>query len=131
MKINDNSYDFVNLNVSLYNIDKYKYRYELVDGLDLISINDRYSWIFEADIDDAIIGEDSNGLVWYKGDWSCGRFFGGTWYSGTWYSGDWYDGIWNSVKIKNNLYNVEVSIVPSTTIPSTIIPNTIIPIYII
>ncbi len=109
MKINDNSYEFVNLNLSLYNIDRYKYRYELVDGLDLISINDKYSWVFEADIDDAIIGEDNNGLVWYKGDWSCGRFFGGTWYSGTWYSGDWYNGIWNSVKIKNNLYNVDVS----------------------
>ncbi len=109
IKVDDTSYDFINYNLSITNIDKFKYRYELVDGLDLISINEKYSWLFESDIDNAIIGEDSNGLVWYTGEWSCGRFFGGTWYSGIWYSGDWYDGTWNSVDVKNNLYNIEVS----------------------
>lgn len=108
-KVDFNNFDFNNFNISLYNTKSLNYRYELVDGLDIISINEKYSWIFEADIDNAIIGEDTNGLVWYSGDWSCGRWFEGTWYSGTWYSGDWYSGTWNSNKIKYNLYNVDVS----------------------
>lgn len=93
---------------SLVNVDYNKYRFKLVDGLNIESLLLNYSWILEAEISEAIIGIDKNNLIWYKGIWECGRWFGGTWISGTWKSGDWYSGIWNSNKIKNNLISVEV-----------------------
>ena len=93
---------------SLINVDYDKHRFRLVDGLDIETLAINYHWIYEAEITDAIIGTDLNGLVWYKGIWECGRWFGGTWLSGTWLSGDWYDGIWKSKIIKDNYINVEV-----------------------
>lgn len=92
----------------LVNLDLSKFKFSLVDGLNLDIITKKYSWILEAEIDNAIIGEDVNGLVWYTGIWYCGRWFGGTWYSGQWLGGDWYDGIWDSVKIENKILFVKV-----------------------
>jgi hypothetical protein len=94
---------------SLVDINFNKYRYELVDGISVIDIYNKYPWVLEGVISDAIIGEDNNGLVWYNGDWKCGRWFGGTWMSGRWISGDWYDGIWNSFDVKYKLLNVDVN----------------------
>lgn len=88
---------------SLIDLDFNKYRFQLIDGLNLIDINDNYSWLLEAEIKDAIIGVDNNGPIWYSGTWNCGRWFGGTWISGRWVSGDWYDGIWKS---NNTIYNI-------------------------
>lgn len=93
---------------SLNNVDYNRFRFRLVDGLTIERIIDKYSWILEAEIEDAIIGEDPNGIVWYKGTWECGRWFGGTWVSGTWINGDWYGGTWNSKKIKDNLISIDV-----------------------
>jgi hypothetical protein len=93
---------------NLVNIDYNKFRFRLVDGLNIETLAISYPWIYEAEISDAVIGQDINGLVWYKGTWECGRWFGGTWQSGTWKSGDWYGGIWNSKLIKDNWINVEV-----------------------
>lgn len=87
---------------SLVNIDFTKYRYQLVDDLTLTDIYERFSWLLEGNITDAIIGRNSLGIVWYKGLWECGRWFGGTWLSGTWLSGDWYEGTWNSNKVTGN-----------------------------
>lgn len=85
---------------SLINVDFNKYRFRLIDGLNIEIINSQFSWILEAEISDALIGlSDKNELIWYKGDWIFGRWFGGTWQSGRWLSGDWYEGIWNSNKI--------------------------------
>lgn len=94
---------------SLVNVDFNKFRFRLVDGLTIETLSLQYPWVLEAEINDAIIGNDNNNIIWYKGNWECGRWFGGTWMSGTWKSGDWYGGTWNAKKIKDNLINVEVA----------------------
>jgi hypothetical protein len=104
---------------SLVNVDYSKYRYRLVDGLNVETISLQYPWILEAEISEAILGVDANGLVWYKGTWDCGRWFGGTWISGTWVSGDWYSGIWKSLTIKDNFINIEVDEKSSNITQST------------
>lgn len=94
---------------SLNNVDFNKFRFRLIDGLNLETISLSYPWLLEAEITDAVIGTDGTQLIWYKGTWECGRWFGGTWISGTWMSGDWYDGTWNAKKITDNLISVDVS----------------------
>mgnify|MGYP000976604533 CR=1 FL=1 len=79
-----------------------KYRFRLVDGLNVEQLAIQFPWILEAEISEAVLGLDDNGLVWYSGTWECGRWFGGTWYSGSWLSGDWYGGNWYSKTIKDN-----------------------------
>lgn len=98
--IDDNIYKLVD-------VDFNKLRYRLIDGLDIVSLSTNYPWILEAEISNAIIGQDNDGLVWYKGLWECGRWFRGKWISGTWINGDWYDGMWMSNIIKDNYINVE------------------------
>ena len=93
---------------SLINVDFNKFRYQLVDGLSILDISTTYQWILQADISNAVIGQDKNGLVWYMGDWIDGRWFGGTWYSGRWITGDWYSGNWHSYNTTYKLLNVEV-----------------------
>jgi hypothetical protein len=85
--------------VSLVNLDLSKYKFNLIDGLYLDLVSERYPWILEAEITQATIGVDDNGPIFYNGIWHCGRWFGGTWYSGDWISGDWYEGEWNSNKV--------------------------------
>jgi len=94
---------------SLTRLNLNKFKINLTDGLSLSKIRESYPWLLEAEIDDALIGEDENGLVWYKGIWYCGRWFGGTWYSGTWVSGEWHAGTWNSLKISDRLTDVKVN----------------------
>jgi len=104
---------------SLVNVDYNKYRFRLIDGLNIETLSLKYPWMLEAEVSGALIGLDTNGLVWYKGYWECGRWFGGTWISGTWKSGDWYAGTWNSKRITDNLISVEVDNSVSDTIQST------------
>jgi len=94
---------------NLVNVDFSRFRYELTDGISIYDIYTKYPWVLEGVISQAVIGEDSNGLVWYKGEWTNGRWFGGTWMSGNWVSGDWYDGIWNSYQVNYNLLSAKVS----------------------
>lgn len=82
--------------VDLQSIDFKKSNIIFVDGLTLEKIKIKYNWILNANIRDAIIGEDDRGIVWYFGDWLCGEWLDGTWYSGNFYSGIWYDGLWYS-----------------------------------
>lgn len=104
--------DNVNLSgytYTLVNVDYNKHRFRLVDGLNIDILTSRFPWILEAEIEDAIIGMDSDkSLIWYSGTWLCGRWFGGIWKSGIWKSGDWYDGIWESRSVKDKLTSVEV-----------------------
>ena len=93
---------------NLINVDFTKYRFRLVDGLNIETLSIKYPWIYEAEVSNAVIGEDQDGLIWYSGIWECGRWFGGTWQSGTWLSGDWYDGTWNSKLVKDNWISVDV-----------------------
>lgn len=83
--------------------------FKLVDGLDIDTIQRNYHWILEAEISEAIIGKNANGIVWYAGIWHSGRWFGDTWYSGTWISGDWYSGNWYSTEIIDKGTSVLVS----------------------
>lgn len=101
--------ELVGSTYKLINVDYNNYRYRLVDGLNIEILNANYPWMLEAEIENAIIGMDSNqSLIWYSGNWECGRWFGGTWKSGTWKSGDWYDGTWESKSITDKLLSVEV-----------------------
>ena len=108
IQLSPDNLQLIGTTYSLTDVDFSKYRFRLVDGLTFDDLNLKYSWILEAEISDAIIGQDDNGLVWYSGIWEFGRWFGGTWYSGTWKYGDWYDGIWNSKNIKDKKLSIEV-----------------------
>ena len=79
-----------------------KNKYRLIDGLTINDIYNKYKWLLEAEIEDAVIGEDANGLVWYSGKWFFGRWFGSNWYSGEWHNGEWYSG---------NMYGKNVEII--------------------
>ncbi len=100
--------DLVGDKYRLIDVDFNKYRFRLVDGLDLEIISLSFPWILEAEISGAVIGINGTSLVWYKGTWECGRWFGGTWNSGTWMSGDWYGGTWNSLPVVDKYLTVEV-----------------------
>lgn len=103
------NYDLEGKRYFLKNIDYTKYRFRLIDGLDLIRLTEDFYWILDAEVSDAIIGIDNNqNIIWYKGTWEGGRWFGGTWISGTWKSGDWYDGVWSSKIITDKLLSVSV-----------------------
>jgi hypothetical protein len=90
---------------SLTNVDFEKYRFRLIDGLNIETVNLQFAWLLEAELSDALIGLSvDNNLVWYKGIWIFGRWFGGIWLSGFWQAGDWYGGTWNSnIVIDNKL----------------------------
>lgn len=102
------NYKLQGLSYSLVNLDMNKYKLQLVDGLSLEELNQLYHWILEAEVSDALLGKDNNGLVWYSGKWRCGRWFGGTWYSGEWLTGDWYKGTWNAFRVINKTVSAKV-----------------------
>jgi len=64
----------------------------LIDGLTVDVIKRKYIWLLNALVENAIIGQDDYGLVWYSGDWIAGEWEDGTWYSGIWYDGEWKNG---------------------------------------
>lgn len=87
------------MNINIQNIDFQKSNIILVNGLSLETIRIKYNWLLNAKIENAIIGENSRGIVWYSGDWICGSWKDGTWYSGTFYDGIWENGLWYSYKL--------------------------------
>jgi len=86
--------------VNLQGIDFDKSNIIFVNGLTLEKVKIKYNWLLNANIRDAIIGEDDRGIVWYFGDWLCGEWMDGTWYSGNFYEGVWNDGLWYSYKLE-------------------------------
>ena len=107
IEITPDNYDLETNVYFLKNINPNKFRYKLIDGLDLMKLSQDFYWVLDAEVTDAIIGLDSsNNLVWYKGTWEGGRWFGGTWISGNWKSGDWYDGVWTSKAISDRQLSV-------------------------
>jgi hypothetical protein len=117
LKIDPNNIQVSGSSYSLVNLDPNNYTYKLVDDLSIseLSNNSNYYWILDAELSNAIIGKDKNGIVFYKGDWIYGRWFGGTWYSGTWYNGEWNGGTWNSYKVNYNGVSTNVQ----TTLDNT------------
>ena len=96
---------------SLSNVDYNRYRYRLLDGLTLDIVNNRFPWLLEAEVSDAVVGlNDNSELRWYKGTWESGRWFGGEWISGTWKYGDWYGGTWSSQNIVDKGLSVDVDL---------------------
>jgi hypothetical protein len=92
----------------LTGLDFTNYTFTLTDGLTLQSLTTKYPWILNAEVDNAIIGEDSTGLIWYQGSWFDGIWSGSKWYSGTWYSGTWTQGDWYSYQVQD-LLNIYVA----------------------
>lgn len=103
-----NLYGVGHYGLKLENVDFRKYNFRLVDGLTLVDLSTKYPWILDAEIENAVIGEDSNGLVWYAGDWICGTWKDGTWYSGRFFDGVWVAGTWFSNEIQDNIFSVLV-----------------------
>jgi hypothetical protein len=101
--------------VSLVDVDMTNYRYRLIDGLSLEDLNNQYAWLLDAEVRDALIGKDNNGIVWYKGIWDCGRWFNGTWYSGYWRDGEWYKGNWYNSIIEDKDISAEVLVLNSNS----------------
>lgn len=66
--------------------------FTLIDGLTPDMVKVKYIWLLNAIVENAIIGEDDYGLVWYSGSWIAGEWEDGTWYSGIWYDGEWKNG---------------------------------------
>jgi hypothetical protein len=93
---------------SLINVDFEKYRFRLVDGLDMNTVNLQYAWLLEAELSGAVIGLSNGELVWYKGTWLYGRWFEGIWQSGVWMAGDWYGGTWNANTINDKILTLDV-----------------------
>ena len=93
---------------SLINVDFEKYRFRLIDDLNIEIVNLNYPWLLEAEVSGALIGSGPFGIIWYKGTWLCGRWFGGSWKSGAWMSGDWYGGDWNSNIVSDKKITAEV-----------------------
>lgn len=94
--------NIITLDISSVNFNKPKFK--MVGGLSLDVLKIKYNWFFNAQVENAIIGEDENGLVWYSGIWVCG-----TWENGTWYSGTWLDGRWKS----GNMYSYDIDYMES------------------
>ena len=70
----------------------------LIDGVTPDIIKRKYIWLLNAIVENAIIGQDDYGLVWYSGNWIAGEWEDGTWYSGIWYDGEWKNGKWYSYR---------------------------------
>ena len=108
VEIKPENFDLVGKQYKLINLDLTKYKFQFVDGLYLEEVTQKFPWLLEAEISNAIIGRDDKGLIWYSGTWKCGRWFGGTWISGKWVSGDWYSGTWNSYNTNYKVISVQV-----------------------
>ena len=68
------------VNISSENIDINNLTF--VDGLNLEEVKIKYYWILNAKIKNAVIGQDSTGVIFYSG------YFEGVWVSGKFYSGE-------------------------------------------
>lgn len=102
IKISPSNIKIENGRYSLIDVDYSKARFKFTDGLTLEGLFERYPWIVESEVEDSLVGEDSSGLIFYRGLWVCGRWFEGTWVSGEWLEGDWYSGTWKSNNISLN-----------------------------
>lgn len=88
------------ITLDISSVDFNKEKFKMVGGLNLDTVKIKYNWIFNAQMEDAIIGEDDNGLVWFSGTWICG-----TWEGGTWYSGDFLNGRWKA----GDMYSYDIN----------------------
>lgn len=87
------------LSLDIGQIDFNRPKFKMVGGLTLRDVKIKYNWLLNAQVQDAIIGEDENGLVWYSGQWVCGEWVDGTWYSGIFVEGRWKSGNFYSYDI--------------------------------
>jgi len=85
--------------VEIVNISENADNILLTNNLTIELVKIRYNWLLNANVRNAVVGEDKNGLVWYMGEWLCGDWEGGTWYSGIWHNGNWKKGIWHSYSL--------------------------------
>jgi len=55
---------------------------DLQDGLTYNDLKVKYSWVLEANIEEAVIGERNNSLMWHGGKWNWGVWRSGIWKHG-------------------------------------------------
>lgn len=111
----DNVIENMDETVSLVNLDLTMYKFKLLDGLTVMELEQRFPWVLEAELENAIIGLENNEIVFYSGIWHCGRWFGSNWYSGIWRSGQWYKGTFNSLLVDINPIKATVNFKTSDT----------------
>ena len=85
--------------IDIEGIDFEKSNVIFVNSLTLEEVKMKYNWLLNAKVNDAIVGENTRGIVWYFGDWYCGEWEDGTWYSGNFYDGIWKNGLWYSYSL--------------------------------
>ena len=82
--------------VDIINIENNINNILLTDDLTIEILKVKYNWILNANIKNAVLGQNDYGLVWYMGEWICGEWEDGTWYSGIFHDGIWKNGRWYS-----------------------------------
>ena len=58
------------------------------------TIKEKFPWLLEADIENAVVDVSMTYLVWKNGIWKGGTWESGTWEGGAWKNGTWKDGLW-------------------------------------
>ena len=71
-----------------------KMKYKKIIGGNQEEAEKKFSWLKEADFEDAIIDITGDFLVWEDGYWEDGYWEDGIWEDGIWEDGIWEDGIW-------------------------------------
>jgi hypothetical protein len=67
--------------------------------LTVSTLENEYSWVLNATLNNARIGLGTNGIIFYSGDWICGTFLEGDMYSAN---------IYNITFVKGNIYGYSV-----------------------
>jgi uncharacterized protein (DUF433 family) len=82
----------------------------LENNLTMKTIKEKYPWILEAEIEDAVIGVTNNIIHWYSGTWHGGLwengiwekgYFTGRWKTGFFLNGEFVTGLWMDGKFYN------------------------------
>lgn len=58
-----------------------------------IKSNEKWHWLLDAQVDNAVIEIKNNTLIWKDGIWYSGDFLYGIWENGTFW-GRWINGLW-------------------------------------
>jgi len=87
-----------------YKGETYTEQYKIDD----ILISENFSWILDAEIENADIEISKETLIWnnglwYNGAWTYGVFRNGEWRYGVWKGGVWYNGTWKNGRFESGI----------------------------
>ena len=102
IKIEKSNYVFDKDIISIEGLDRDKFRIKTTDGTSINFIDENYSWLLEAELDNAVIGFDGDDIIFYSGLFECGRWFSGKFFSGVFKEGQFYDGEFLNKKVEQS-----------------------------